>query len=71
MVVGELEEQTSNMLRSRRPRYLRGRPGLVATPALRAARMLIETPADGEEIEEVEAIRVCDCILHGPGSQAW
>ena len=34
-------------------------------------RMLIEAPTDSEEIEEVEAIRVCDCILHRPGSQMW
>ena len=32
-------------------------------------RMLIEAPTDSEEIEEVEAIRLCDCILHRPGSQ--
>jgi hypothetical protein len=34
-------------------------------------RMLIETPTDGEKIEEVETIRLCNCILHRPGSQMW
>jgi hypothetical protein len=31
--------------------------------------MLIETPADSEEIEEIKANRVGDGVLHGPGSQ--
>ena len=35
------------------------------------ARMLIEAPADSEEIEEPQAIRVRDDVLHGPGSQMW
>ncbi len=31
--------------------------------------MLAETPADSDEIEEIQAIRLCDGILHRPGSQ--
>jgi hypothetical protein len=31
-------------------------------------RMLLEAPANSEEIEEIQAIRLCDGILHPPGS---
>lgn len=66
VVVGELEEQ--DLQHASESCSVGVRQRLQESPQRRRAvltRMLIEAPADSEEIEEIQANRVGDGFLHG------
>jgi hypothetical protein len=72
VVVGELEEQ--DLQHAPEVCGTHAFEGIKQSPQRRRSVlswMLVEAPADGEQVEESEAVRVGDRLLHRPGSQMW